>query len=212
MADLSCRRGPLRCWSAVAPGYCPWALLAWVVVGLVVLVGACSSDGGDDGADLAPSGTGAIAAPAVPNVPPASAAGTGTIVVGPTTGTFEVTECRLDPDPSQPEAARALLVAKGAGTTARGDAYTVEVQRFATTLDDVVTYTDTIAYTDAARILQAQRIEVGGQVTDLRDPDASSSLLRPRSGGVSGAGLAGAPGDGADDGGIVGLALDLACP
>jgi hypothetical protein len=191
---------------------CPWALLAWLVAGLVVLLGACSSSSDDDGADLAPSGSGDIAAPAVPDVPAPSAAGAGTIVVGATTSTFEVTGCRLDPDPAAPEAARALVVATGAGTTSRGDPFTVELQRFATTLDDVVTYTDTIAYTDAARILQAQRIEVGGQVTDLRDPDASSSLLRPRADGVSGAGLAGPPGGSAADEGVVGLAVDLTCP
>jgi len=123
-----------------------------------------------------------------------------------------VTSCRLEPDPAEPEGARALLVAAGSGRTASGVPFTVEVQRFATNINDVVTFTDTIAYTDAARILQAQRIEVSGQVTDLRDPGATSALLRTRADGVSATGLASAPGDDADDGGLVALALDLTCP
>ena len=180
-----------------------------VAVVLAVLSGACSSDGGDDGA--APGTTEEVGTPAVPSIPEASPPGTGVVVVGGTTSSFAVTECRLAPDPAQPEGARALLVAAGAGTTGSGVPFTIEVQRFATGVGAAVTFTDTVAYTDAARILQAQRIEVGGQVTDLRDPDATSALLRPRSDGVSGAGLAGAPGDDADDEGRIGLALDLTC-
>ena len=98
----------------------------------------------------------------------------------------------------------------GTGTTASGAAFTVAVQRFATGTD-VVTFTDTVTYSDSARILQAQRIEVNGQVSDLRDPKAASPLLRTRSRGVAAVGLAGAPGDGPDDEGIIGLALDATC-
>src|SRR5690606_3117790 len=112
-----------------------------------------------------------------PAAPTASAPGTGTLVLGGASQTFEVTDCRLEPDPSEPEAARALLSVTGAGTSARGDAFTVEVQRFATTMGETTTYTDAITYEDPARILQAQRIEVAGEVTDLRDPSASSPLL-----------------------------------
>ena len=180
-----------------------------VAVALAVLSGACSSDDRDD--DAAPGSTEEVGTPAVPTIPDASAPGTGVVVVGGTASSFAVTECRLAPDPAEPEGARALLVAKGAGTTGSGVPFTIEVQRFATGVGAAVTFTDTVAYTDAARILQAQRIEVGGQVTDLRDPDATSALLRPRSDGVSGAGLAGAPGDDADDEGRIGLALDLTC-
>jgi hypothetical protein len=172
--------------------------------------GACS--GGDgDGDDLGTGTTGEVTAPTAPAVPAPSPAGTGVVVIGGTTSSFAVTECRLEPDPAAPEGARPLLLAKGSGTTGGGVPFTVEVQRFATGAGAAVTFTDTIAYTDAARILQAQRIEVGGEVMDLRDPDASSALLRPRADGVSGAGLAGAPGDDADDEGVVGIALDLTC-
>jgi hypothetical protein len=52
---------------------------------------------------------------------------------------------------------------------------------------------------------------VAGQVTDLRDPKASTALVRTRPGGLSAAGLAGGPGDGPDDDGIIGIALDATC-
>ena len=189
---------------------CPWALLAWVAVGVVLLLTACASDDGAEPADG--TATSDLAPPSVPEPPAPGEPGTGTIVVGSRAQPFEVTACRLEPDPAEPEAARALLAVSGAGTTGRGDAFTVDVQRFATTLGEVTTYTDTVTYEDPARILQAQRIEVGGQVTDLRDPSATSALLRPRADGVSGAGLAGGPGDDADDEGVVGIAIDATCP
>ena len=56
-----------------------------------------------------------------------------------------------------------------------------------------------------------QRIEVGGQVTDLRDSDATTPLLRTSGRAVTAAGLAGAPGDGAEAEGIVGFALATTC-
>lgn len=208
----SCRGGPCRRPRdpAVLGAVCPWVVLAWVAVGVVLLATACSSDDGSGPAgEPAPAAAGA---PSVPAVPAAGEPGTGTVVIGGTARAFEVTGCALEPDPAEPEAARALLAVTGAGTTGRGEPFTIELQRFATTLGDATTYTDTITYEDPARILQAQRIEVGGQVTDLRDPSASSALLRPRSDGISGAGLAGAPGDDADDEGVVGLALDATCP
>lgn len=183
--------------------------LACVAAGLV-LVGACASEDGAAPADA--TATSALAAPSAPPPPAAGEPGTGTVVIGGTASAFEVTTCRLEPDPAEPEAARALLTVTGSGTTPRGEAFTVEVRRFATTLGEVTTFTDTISYQDPARILQAQRIEVGGQVTDLRDPSATNALLRPRADGVSGAGLAGAPGDDADDEGVVGIAVDATCP
>lgn len=186
------------------------ALLTVATIAVVVLAG-CS---GSDDAEGSPGGTGdparAGAGSGVPSVPPASPKGTGAVVVGGTTSSFTITSCRLEPDPAAPAGARSLVDLDGAGTTSSGVPFTVEVQRFATGTD-VITYTDTVTYTDAARILQAQRIEVGGQVTDLRDPKASSALLRLRDNGLSAAGLAGGPGDGPDDEGIIGLALDATC-
>lgn len=177
---------------------------------LVAAVAGCSDDGGDGDA-LAPGTTGEVTTPTEPDPLPPSPAGIGAVSVGGSTSSFEVTSCRLEPDPTAPEGARALITVEGAGTTGSEVPFTVEVQRFATSLNDVVTFTDTIAYSDPARILQAQRIEVAGQVTDLRDPDATSALLRPRDGGVAAVGLASAPGDDADDGGLVPFALDVTC-
>jgi hypothetical protein len=181
-----------------------------VLAAVVTAVGvtACSSGGDDSGATL--GSTLAPGVPTVPALPPPSAAGTGVVVVGGTTSSFAVTSCRLQPDPAEPEGARALVALAGAGTTGSGAAFTVELQRFATGTD-VVTFTDTVTYSDTGRILQAQRIEVNGQVTDLRDPKAASALVRPRSDGVTASGLASGPGEGTDDGGLIGLALDATC-
>jgi hypothetical protein len=183
-------------------------LLAAVVT--AVALAACSGGDGGDGSSDGSADSAPTAPSGIPTVPAPSAAGQGAIVVGGTTSSFAVTSCRLEPDPAQPEGARALVELDGAGTTAAGVPFTVEVQRFATGTE-VITYTDTVTYTDAGRILQAQRIEVGGQVSDLRDPKASSALLRLRSGGLSAAGRAGGPGDGPDDDGIIGIALDATC-
>lgn len=185
--------------------------LVAVAVALLVPAGCSGSDDSGGGPDSS-GGDGAPPAAAgdVPAVPAPSPAGTGVVVVGGTTSSFAVTSCRLTPDPAEPEGARALVKLAGAGTTASGVPFTVEVQRFATGTQ-VITYTDTVTYTDSARILQAQRVEVGGQISDLRDPKASSSLLRTREGGLSAAGLAGGPGDGPDDEGIIGIALDATC-
>lgn len=125
---------------------------------------------------------------------------------------FSVDSCALAPDPAEPEAARALLSLAGSGTTSSGVPFTVEAQRFATTVNEVTTFTDTVSYTDSARILQAQRIEVNGQVNDLREPDATTPLLRASGQALTASGLAGAPGDGADAEGIVGFALAATCP
>ncbi len=184
------------------------------LVAASLLLVACSDDGGQAGAGpestvdgtATSSGQSAV----VPAVPSPSPSGTGVVVIGGASNTFTVSACRLEPDPAAPAGARALLQLEGAGTTSAGVPFTIEAQRFATGTD-VVTFTDTVTYTDAARILQAQRVEVAGQVTDLRDADATTALLRPRSDGVSGAGLAGGPGDIGDDEGVIGLALDATC-
>ena len=182
-------------------------------LGLAAVLVGCGDGGSDD--EGAPPGTGdrpgtTEAPPGAPEPPPAPEPGTGVVVVGGTSSSFDLTECRLAPHPSEPAGAQTLVSLSGSGTTARGVEFTVEVQRFATGTD-VRTFTDTATYTDTARILQAQRVEVAGGVTDLRDPDASSALLRVRPDGVSLSGLASGPGDDAEEGGLVGLALNATC-
>lgn len=191
----------------------PTRVLRLAVIAL--LVGACS--GADDAGDVTGDVTGevappssAVAPPTAPTPPDPTAPGTGVVVIGGATSPFDVTSCRLEPDPADPPGARTMVAVTGSGTSEAGVAFTVEVQRFATGTD-VQTFTDTVTYRDTARILQAQRIEVAGQVTDLRDPDATSALLRIRPDGVSLSGLASGPGDGSDDGGLIALALTATC-
>lgn len=175
------------------------------------LLAACS--GGSDEAtapDTGDTSEVAVSGVSAPAAPPASSAGTGVVVIGGTSSAFEVTSCRLEPDPSEPEGARTLISVEGSGTTAAGVSFTVEVQRFSTGTD-VQTFTDTVVYADTGRILQVQRIEVGGEVTDLRDPEATSALVRVRADGVSLSGLASGPGEDQEDGGLIGLALDATC-
>lgn len=180
-----------------------------LLVAALGLVAACSGGGegdGDDGASL-----GVTAAPTevtAPDILPASPPGTGVVVVGGASSSFAVTECQLDGAAAE---ASFLVRVSGEGTTGGGVPFQVEAQRF-TTGGEVETFTDTISYSDTARILQVQRFEVSGEVTDLRDPDARGTLLRVRPDGVSAAGLAGPPGAVAgEDEGIVGFALDATC-
>jgi hypothetical protein len=174
----------------------------------LALLAACSGgDGGDDGASL-----GDTAPPTevtAPAVPAASRPGSGSIVIGDITSEFSVTECRLEPAESDDST---LLLVTGAGTRANGVPFQIELARVANDSEVAETFTDTISYADTARILQLQRAEVAGEVTDIRDPSARGTLLRVRADGVSATGLAGPPGSGADDTeGIVGVAVDATC-
>jgi hypothetical protein len=185
-------------------------LAATVVTGLLALAACSDGDGGDDDDGAGLGTTSSIAPPSAPDVPRPSRAGTGVVVVGErgTGSSFAVTSCVLDPD--DPEAAGALLRVTGEGTTASGVPFRVEVSRSATAAA-AETFTDLITYTDTARILQVQRFEAAGEVSDLRDPDARGTLLRTRDGGLSATGIAGPPGTDVKGPGLVGLALDVTC-
>ena len=183
----------------------PRALALLVVVGLM---GGCADGGseGDDGASLGE--TAPPTAVTAPDVPPTSPAGTGVVVIGGSSSSFAVTECNLEPQDDE----TTLLLVTGAGTTGSGVPFDIEIQRFAADSAAAQTFTDTISYTDTARILQLQRFEVEGEISDLRDPSARGTLLRVRPDGLSATGLAGPPGTGGKfDEGIVGMALDLTC-
>lgn len=183
-----------------------------VVAAIALAVGAgCADDDAGDQAEGPAAPDEAEQPVSAPSSPEPSDPGTGTVVVGATSSPFDVETCRLEADPAQPAGAQTLVSITGAGTTPDGIAFTLEVQRFATGTD-VRTFTDTVVYSDAARILQVQRVEVGGEVTDLRDPDATGPLIRLRADGVSLSGLASGPGEDQDDGGLIGLAVDATCP
>ncbi len=180
------------------------ALLLVLIVGL----NACSdgNDGGDDGSDL--GATSSTVPPVAPDAPAPSPPGTGVVVIGEIGSSFEVTECQLEPAPEDPSH---LLHVRGEGTRANGVPFSVEVVR-TTTGEADETFTDLITYLDTARILQVQRSETGGEVTDLRDPGASGTLLRVRPDGLSATGIGGPPGTSAPEGpGLVGVALDATC-
>jgi hypothetical protein len=187
-----------------------------VALVLVVALAGCGDDGDDDGLTFDDGASGEpgdpVAGPPAepPPLPEPSPPGTGTFVLGGSASTFSVTSCRTEPLPDEPEAAQTLLAIAGEGTTASGIEFTIEITRFATGTD-VRTFTDSVAYADTARILHGQRIEVAGQVTDLRDEDARSALLTPRADGVAGRGIVGPPGSVAGDQGLIGIAFDATC-
>jgi hypothetical protein len=179
-----------------------------LVLVLVVSSAACSgNEASDDGQGLGT--TSSLAPPVAPSPPAASSAGTGVVLIGELPASFEVTECDLDS--GETGATGQLLHLAGAGSRANGVPFTVEAVRSASE-DAAEAFTDLITYADTARILQVQRSEVAGEVTDLRDPDARGTLLRVRPDGLSATGIAGPPGTSAPEGpGLVGLALDATC-
>ena len=173
-----------------------------------LLLAACSSGGDEDDHGASLGDTQPPTGITAPDAPAPSPTGTGVVLVGGAPSSFAVSACQLEPTTGSGP----LVLVTGEGTTGRGDPFQVEVQRFATATAAAATFTDTITFTDTARILQLQRFEVAGQVTDLCDPEARSTLLRVRPDGVSASGLAGPPGiGGEDDEGITGLALDVTC-
>ena len=181
-------------------------LAAALVLLVAVATGCSDDDGGDDGSELGT--TSSTTPPVAPTIPAASPAGTGVVVIGELPSSFEVIECDLE---SEPGSTGQLLRLIGNGTRANGVPFSVEVVRSASD-EAAEAFTDLITYTDTARILQVQRSEVGGEVTDLRDPDARGTLLRIRPDGLSAAGIAGPPGTTAPEGpGLVGLALVATC-
>ena len=187
------------------PSSLRYAALLVVVAGL-----AACTDGGEDDDDADIGSTSSLAPAVAPDLPAPSPAGTGVVLIGGSSATFAITECELegtDGDGTTTE----LLRVTGEGTTSSDVPFEVEAVR-SSTGGAVETFTDTISYSDTGRILQVQRVEVAGEVTDLRDPSARGTLLRVRPGGVAATGIAGPPGTVADgDAGLVGLAFDASC-
>jgi hypothetical protein len=174
----------------------------------VLAFAACSADDAGDGGGAGLGTTSSIAPPVAPSVPAESPSGTGLVLIGELGSSFKVTSCDLDVGGAT---TGELLRLEGAGTRANGVPFTVEAVRSASD-EAAEAFTDLITYTDTARILQVQRSEVAGEVTDLRDPDARGPLLRVRADGLSATGIAGPPGTRAPEGpGLVGLALDASC-
>ena len=181
------------------------------VAAAAVLIAGCS--GGDDAPPeeetLPPSTTDeSVPVTAPPPLEPAPR-GRGVLSIGGIRRRFDVTRCRVMPAPEGPGAYAPFLLV-GLGRTPAGVAFRVEVQRYVSG-DDPPTVTDLVNYEDSARILQSQRVDVGGVITDLRDPDADDRFLRLVDGRASGRGIAGPPGSREGDEGLVGIALAAAC-
>lgn len=121
---------------------------------------------------------------------------------------LEITECSIDleaePDGQMPAE---LLGVSATGETDDGTTVALDVRRFRSEgASPTITDTVTLAFGDPEapeRVLVAQRFEVDGLVSDIRDPDADSPLLVVGPGGFEGRGLFAAPGADVEDGGAV---------
>lgn len=191
------------------------------VAATIVFVLAVAGCAGDDDASPATDAT-TTAAPGVPEPlavddVTASASHQLRVALGSfLDATLPLEQCVLDlgaqPDGQIPSQ-QVTVVARGEAED--GQALTVDIRRFRSE-GASPTITDTIRVVlgpeDAPqRVLEAQRFEVDGLVTDPRDPDADDPLLRVTDGRVDGTGVFAPPGAFADDGGLVEGAVSVAC-
>lgn len=176
---------------------------------VVLAIGACSG-GDDDGGAATSGGSSTSTGRGVPPTLPTSEPGHGAIALGSEVQEFDIESCAPTPARDEPEGARTVFALKGSGKATRGGTFTVEVQRFQTKAT-ATTFTDTISYRDPARILQAQRIEVDGVVSDPRDPNAATPLLLIDGSHLAASGTFSVPGGTADDGGLIAGRLDATC-
>lgn len=130
--------------------------------------------------------------------------------------TMDVAVCTLDLDAQPDGQVPATLVSiEAAGATDAGVPVAVDVKRFrsagaATTITDTITVLEGTEEVPV-RVLVAQRFEVGGLVTDGRDPDARDPLLRITQGTVVARGVFAPPGAFAGEPGAVEGALTATC-
>ncbi len=121
---------------------------------------------------------------------------------------LDVVTCAISPDATPDgEVPAELLAATIAGATEDGTELNVDVRRFRSQgASPTITDTITIVFGDPDapdRALVAQRFEVDGVVSDLRDPGATDPLLVVGPGGFEGRGLFAPPGAGVDASEIV---------
>lgn len=183
---------------------------ALVIVLSVLLLAGCGSD---DDAGSAASTTPTTSAPA-PTLGPVPDIGTGPdaalLFLADVDGMIDlqITSCVVDlaaePDGQVPAE---LLGVAAVGETEDGTTVNLDVRRFRSVgASPTITDTITIAFGDPdapERALVAQRFEVDGLVSDIRDPDADAPLLVVGPGGFEGRGLFAAPGADVEDGGAV---------
>lgn len=134
--------------------------------------------------------------------------GTARIAVGQTVdAVVTVTTCALHPGPSTTDASAPLTLVLVEGSSEEGDRIGLEVRRNQTRTVSAESLTDTVTVTVGpaaapTEVLQAQRVEVNGAVTDGRDPEAAGPLLVVGTDTVEARGVFAPPGHFADDGGL----------
>ena len=190
-----------------------------LAVALALVPLGCTGGSGDD----EPDGGSATSAPAIEPEPAAvpdgdaPADGRARLVLGSSLDlTLVVERCHRDlaaqPDGEVPSE-QVTVVARGTGPG--GEPVMVDVRRFRSQ-GASPTITDTVRVVEGPedaprRVLEAQRFEVDGLVTDPRDPDADDPLLRVTDREVHARGVFAPPGAFADDGGLVEGVLAISC-
>lgn len=184
---------------------------------IVVTIASCRGDEGDSSGSTTTS-TAAVTAESLAVADLGTpTAGSARLVLGSSLDvTLDITACRLDLD-AQPdgEVPAQLVGVQASGATVDGTPVLLDVKRFrsagaATTITDTVTVLEGTE-AEPVRVFVAQRFEVGGQVTDGRDPGADDPLLRITQAGITARGIFAPPGAFAGDAGAVDGALVIAC-
>lgn len=195
----------------------PLLAIGVAVIGMSAGMAACSSEDGGSTASTTTTAAAVAAEPLATTDLGSPVAGTARVVLGSSLDvTLEIAECRLDLDAQPAGQVPAELVGiEATGATADGTPVLLDVKRFrsagaATTITDTVTVLEGTEESPV-RVVVAQRFEVGGQVTDGRDPDADDPLLRVTQAAITATGVFAPPGAFAGDAGAVEGAVAIAC-
>lgn len=196
--------------------------MVWAIAAVLVLAG-CSGGDGDGSSSAGPTSSTSPAvsfeapeAAAVPDLPPA-AAGRARVVLGSSLDVeLTVERCRIDLGARpQGQVPAERVSVRASGEAGDGTPVVLEVLRLASA-GASPTITDTVRVTEGpadapTRALEAQRFEVGGLVTDPRDPAADDPLLVAAGNSIEATGVFAPPGAFAADGGLVAGVLSVAC-
>ena len=193
----------------------------WVIAGVLALAACGGGDGGGPDASTSSSTSPELSLEAPEPVSVREldepAPGRARAVLGSGLDVELVVErCRVDlealPDGQVP--AERISV-RATGEAGDGVPVTLEALRLASA-GASPTITDTVRVTEGpvdapTRVLEAQRFEVAGLVTDPRDPDASGPLLTTEGRAVEASGVFAPPGAFAADGGLVAGLVSISC-
>jgi hypothetical protein len=181
-----------------------------VAVGLVVglVLAACGGDESESSDVDNP-----LPGPVTPSSLPEAAAGAGTLIVDGVTYEFDVSNCEFgSTDGAERGVPIVLFSLEGTGIGPGDEPLTVTVTRvFAA--GDTDTFTDSVVLRQPGLnfLVQADRSESDGLIIDLRDPTATSPMLKLGDQHVTGTGTFGSRGSTADDPTLPGT-LSAGCP